>query len=457
MQKRVRHITGGLVALLIGLSATASHSTEVARVVVETEPLQQMTYGMDFERMWHFVSGHADTSPDQRFYLKDLDQLARYSVGDCRVDYVRIAINPAVEREEGKIDWSVYDPQLDMMRAIARVRADIQWFASPRPVHNEQPGAPFTCYPLWISVYDNPFKQDPTVPRRFNHFDWEKGADYYLRYLRFMEDEGFTMTYLDSKNEACIHMRPVEQAKMIERMRETLGDKMPLVVAPSSHNRGIGQEWIEEAIEKDSVYWDVTAVHNTHKTRGAIEDFMKTAEPLGRPVWNTELHGFNGPDAEAAANSIHLWQHIRAGFGGINDWCSLGNERKEGSMFRNIDGDLVVMRTFYIFKQLVNTSVGGHYLASNVPDTLTSTAAFIKDDTLTVWILNANDASVETAMEIDGLRAQPVEVHWWGPDNGREGSASALDQNDGTYTVAPDTLYCFTFKVERAAVAAVGH
>ncbi len=433
----------GVIALTSALSA----QSEPARIVVEPTPLQKMTYGMDFERMWHFTSGYQGSPPESRVYLKDLEELVRYSVGDCRVDYVRIAINPAAELVEGQIDWSVYDRQLELMRVIAKARPDIQWFASPRPVHNEVVDAPFTCYPLWVSIFDNPLRADPTVPRKFNRFDWGKGAEFYLRYLRFMEEQGFTMTYLDSKNEASTHLRPLEQSKMIARMREELGDKMPLVIAPSSHNRMIGREWIEEAIAQDCVYWDVTAVHNTHKTRGTFEDFMATAGPLGHPVWNTELHGFEGPDPMAAANSIHLWQHIRAGFSGINDWLSLGNERKEQSMFRNIDGDLTVMRTFYIFKQLVNTSVGGHYLAANVPDALTSTAAFIKDDTLTVWVLNSNDASVDIEIDVQGPNVRPVEVHWWGKDNPREGSVAALKTGDTafTYTIAPDALYCFTF------------
>lgn len=433
-----------ILSVLLGSMAFFTFSTqaEVAVVRVDRKPQQTMTYGMDFERLWHFTeNGHEI----------DLDELARWSVAECKVDYVRVAISAAAEPEEGQLNWSVYDRQLKMMRALKSARPDIQFFASPRPIHNDFKGAPFTPFPLWISIYTNPFQKDPTVPRKFVKFEAEKAADYYARYLRFMKEQGFTMTYLDAQNEATRYLNPVDIVRMIDRLRETMGEEMPLVIAPSAHNRGEAMRWIQAAQEMDRTdFWDITASHNTRPT-GSMEDFTALAKTLNKPIWNTELHGFSGPDDQAVANSAILWEHIRAGFGGINDWLSLGNERKEHKMFRNINGKLELMRVYYIFKQLVNTSVGAQYHASTIPEPLETTAAFYQRSTglFTVWALNNSDEPVDTVVQIDGYFCHPIEVRWWGPENGREGSV-VTDGLDGEssirHTLEGKSLYCFTFE-----------
>lgn len=438
LMKQVFRFCFVVVSLAIGRPAAA----EIAVVNVDSELQQQMTYGMDFERLWHFRENGKDV---------DLDELARVSVQECRVDYVRVAIAGGAELVEGEYNWEFYDKQLEIMRALQRARPDIQFFASPRPVHNDQEGAPFTPFPLWISVWQNPLLEDPTMPRQFLRFEWDKAADYYVRYLRFMKEQGFKITYLDIINEGTRHLRPPELAKMADRIREQMGTEMPLVIAPSAHNRPEAIKWIEEAVEIGRAdFWDITACHNTSE-RGSLEEFMAVAKRLDRPVWNTELHKFEGPDDEAAAHSEVLFRYIRAGHSGINDWCSLGNRKKVQSMFRNLDGDLEVMRVYYIFKQLVNTSCGGHYLKSDIPDGLTSTAAFYnpQNELTTVWVLNASEKPVETAIHIAGRSGRLAEIHWWGPDNAREGSIQTEGlEGDGSTPrlLEADTLYCFTFK-----------
>jgi hypothetical protein len=431
------------LALLLGvLGSSLAWGQNTAVIRVGGERQQQMTYGMDFERLWHFREGGVDV---------DLDELAEWSVGKCRVDYVRIAINPAAELEEGQIDWSVYNRQLAMMRAIQKVRPDIQWFASPRPVHNEVRGAPFTPFPLWISVWQNPLREDPEQERKFLRLEAEKGGAFYVRYLRFMEEQGFKMTYLDAINEATVHLRPADVARMMSYVREEMGDDMPLVIAPSAHNWKAAVQWLQEAIDNDHAgFWDITASHNT-RPWGNIDEFVALARTLDRPIWNTELHGFQGPDDKAVENTQVLFTHIRAGYSGINDWLSLGNERKEHKMFRNVNGTLEVMRIYYIFQQLVNTSVGGHYLNTEIPSGLTSTMAFRHDEQglVTVWALNNTDDAVNTVIQINGFFVEPIEVKWWDADNGREGTAISeglTGDSSLRHEVKPRSVYCFTFR-----------
>ncbi|HMP77330.1 MAG TPA: hypothetical protein PKE12_13630 [Kiritimatiellia bacterium] len=435
---RVGWMACGLAALLCASVSRA----DVAVIRVSGKPQQAMTYGMDFERLWHMKDGEAEV---------DYDALAAWAVDRCKVDYVRIAINPGAELEEGNIRWGEYDMQLRMMRAIQRARPDIKWFASPRPVHNEQKGAPFTPFPLWISVWENPLLEDAEQPRAFLRFEWEKAADYYLRYLAFMKEQGFKITYLDAINEATRHLDPVSVGRMIGRMREALGSEMPLVIAPSAHNWGEAVRWINAAKEAGVAdFWDITACHNTRAT-GSMEAFVALARTLNRPIWNTELHGFQGPDPAASRNSKVLFEHIRAGFGGINDWLSLGNEAKEHKMLRNVGGEVVPMRSYFIFQHLVNTSGGGHYLEATVPEALATTAAFYHRGRglVTVWALNASEAPVDAVVQIAGVQCHPIEVRHWGTTNEREGAVvtEGLDGDSSIrHTLEPGALYCFTFE-----------
>lgn len=411
----------------------------IARINVQRTPEQQMTYGMDFERLWHFGDGGV---------LIDYDELAHWAVGECRVDYVRVAINPAAELTESNFNWSAYNQQLDIMRALKRERPDLKFFASPRPLQNEQTDAPFTPYPLWVSIWDNPFESS----RQFVRLDVQKGVDYYVRYLRFMETNGFSMTYLDAMNEATVQMRPDAIAAMMAGVRAEMGDAMPLVIAPSAHNWEEGAAWITEAEALGvPIFWDISASHNTAQ-RGALREFSERAKALDRPIWNTEIHEFIGPDDLAAANMKVIFEHVRGGYSGLNDWLSLGNEKKEHKMLRNVKGELVLMRIYYIFRHLVNTSGGGHYLPTDLPRDLTSSMAFINkdEDQITVWALNNTSNTVDTLIEIDTYSCQPTEIRWWDPSNGREGSVitnGLAGTSSLRYDVQGQSLYCFSFAI----------
>lgn len=420
----------------MGHGAASRAASGGAVIRVDSKPRQQMIYGMDFERLWHLGA------------LRDLDGLARLAVQECKVDYVRVAINGAAEIEEGKLDWSVYDGEIfRVMRAFQKANPRIKFFASPRPFHEAVPGSPFTSFPLWITEF-----QDPSNRRAGVTFHWEKAADYLVRQIRYMQKQGFNIAYMDSKNECCLFLRPGDIGRMIDRVRKQLGSKMPLVIAPSSHNRAAGQAWLEEAMKIGRTdFFDIISTHKTDQQKGTFEDFMGVAGKLRKPVWNTEMHGFEGPDDLAVANSIHLWQHARAGFSGMNDWLSLGDTGKDHKMFRNVSRDLEVMRTYYIFKQLVNSSGGGNYLYSTIPSGLTSTAAFVQGNRVTVWALNSSATPVKgVVVQLDGipLASPSVDVLRWGPDNGREGTRGRVAMTPGapfTQDIDANALYCFTF------------
>ena len=347
----------GAIFISIGLSAQEkiTITTVSGTINVQNEKKQQMTYGMDFERLWYWDS----LEKTEKIKLMDV------AFKKCRVDYARVAISGGAEIKEGDIKWEAYDKILDCMAHIKQARPDIKFFASPQPFHVSVKGSPYTCYPLWITPAVAAGKKGK---KRAKGFFPDKAADYLVRYLKFITSKGYKITYIDTKNECCRNLRPAPIAKMVRRMKEQLKDDMPIVIAPSSYDYRCGAKWLQDAIDaKDTDFFQIAASHNT-KMRGSMEEFAALAATIGKTSWNTELHFFKGPDELACAHTAVLWQHVRAGFSGINDWLSLGNEKKTHKMFRSVEGKLVIMRIYYIFKKLVNTSGGGNYLHSEIAD-----------------------------------------------------------------------------------------
>jgi len=420
-------------------------------IVISGAPRQQMAYGMDFERLWYWKN------------LKDKKKLMQLAFKECRVQYVRVGISCGAELQQGVRHEEAYEEDLDIMRRIVEARPDIEFFASPQPLKVALKGkdVPWTCYPKWMHSFDK--------KGRIVDFKHEEAADYLIKYLRFMKKKGFRIKYMDVKNEVD-RIAPQPVARMIEKMRRELGDEMPVVLAPSSHNAKGGARWLEKAREAGLDFFDIASVHNTGDVLpdkhgypvdaekqmakwGTPEVFASAAVKFGKkPLWNTELHLFWGPDEVAPLNSSYLWKYVRAGFSGMNQWLSLGNEKKTHKMFRTMsDGSLEVMRTYYIYKKLVNTSGGGRYHASNVPRKLGSTVAFVKKDLLTVWVLNSQrDSAVSTILNLKAfeLKDGPVVVTSWEPGNRREGeqatvSSESIRNAKLTATVPARSLHCY--------------
>lgn len=433
-------------ATLFVLAGGPGARAQEARVVtVASEPQQKMAYGMDFERLWSWKG------------LKERTRLAEFAVRDCKVDYVRVAINGGAEPKEGTFDASAYDDILEVMTVCQAARPDIKFFGSPRPINEAIKDAPWGCYPTWIGAVTNYTNSKGERKWKPLPFEPEKAGDYMVRYVRFMKSKGFTISYLDLKNECCPKYRPAGLAVMAARIRKELGKDAPLLIAPSGFDYIVGGAWVKEAMDgpAGTNFFDILSTHNTRGEKsGPLEDFVALGAKLGKPVWNTELHGWRGNDAAAASNTVILFHQIRTGVGTLNDWLSLGNEKKDYKMFRTMNnGSLEVMRIYYIYKQLVNTSSGGRYVPTTVPAGLTSSAAFLKGDLMTVWLLNG------TAVPAPGIRVDlgrtiadnELKTVWWGPANGREGTvgkAKPATEKSLVADVGAQTLICFEFKVK---------
>lgn len=437
---------------------------EQLQIRVDDQTQQEMSYGMDFERLFHY----GPTARDSELRK----ELFRLTIEDLDISYVRVGIKGLVElksQKQPERDWSVYednpgykqDKQLQVMRAIREVDPEIDFFVSPRPFHvsihsfygansHEAKNAPFTCFPLSIGVFDNPFDPDK---RKFREMRWDLAADYLTRHIRFLREQGFRITYMDAQNENTKFYRPPEISQMIDRMRDELGEAMPKVIAPSGWSWKGSSQWVEEAIEIGRTdFFDIVASHDTSQKWGSPERVGELGRELNKPVWNTEKHaGLVGPDEVAASNSQHLFRSIRAGFASFNPWMPQGGAGQEHKMLLTFKDRIETRRIYHIWKQLVNTSAGGHYLDVNIPDGLTTTAAFLQDNRLTVWVLNDGEEMIEEiAIDVSAhnVGLDKAQVVSWGPDDPREGSTQVVhlrSRSSLEYNIQAKTLYCFTF------------
>lgn len=424
------------LTIVLTLAGAVSADTVVS---VQYNKQQKMdSYGMDFERLWHWNDLSDQGSVD----------CANLALMNGKINHVRVAINCKGELEEGQFDPKAYKKILEVMRHMKAANPNIKFFASPRPLKEGNRGAPWTCYPLWVTKFNI-----TNTSTNFVKLVPQKAADYLENYLNFMNSEGFTISYLDIKNE-CKFIKPGPCAEVVDILKQRLGSKMPTIIGGSDWSYANAKDWWQEA-KSEGVQnrFDIISSHNTG-SGGSPQELVNAMKGLNKPFWNTELHEWVGPDDVAVENTIHLFDIIRAGFSGMNEWLSLGSEGKEHKTLRAVDGNVVPMRNYYIYKKLVTTSAGGNYLSVNVPSGLTSTMAFIKGNTMTVWALNSSGSDLNNVtFKIDGRNIDgQIERTWWGPIGScqRQGTVAKFAKKSDSqfqYTIKKNSLYCFKFSV----------
>jgi len=103
---------------------------------------------------------------------------------------------------------------------------------------------------------------------------------------------------------------------------------------------------------------------------------------------------------------------------------------------------------FHIFRKLSTTSNYGHALDINQPNPLTSTAALIRGNLMTVWVLNNNGSGVPIRITPTGrsLAESTVKRTRWNSTLDLEGLSERVPATANTSvwsTVAGNSLYCY--------------
>ena len=417
-------------------------------VIVSDSLQQQMRFGIDAERLWWWYS---DIS----------DDLAELGVKDIQSDYVRVAVNCAYELTEGEKNPDAYNKILNMMNAMKRANPEIKFFASPRPLkeaYDNPEDWPWTPYPMWIQEWtNNGTEEDPQWDKGAFHVD--KLIKYFADYLNFMDQKGFEITWLDLTNEQKI-IQPWHTKTIHDSLPEYLNDgvSMPKIIVPSSWSHQVGIDWLlsVDTTKDEHLAFSVASVHNTG---GAVrsEKFVSEAQKLGdQEIWNTELHDWGGTNPqEAVLTSEVLWNHIRAGFNGIDTWLFYGNYagRFHSMIYSNPNTGIRKSTQYEIFKKLVNNTNRGYYLSSGSFSSQVYITSFVKGNYLSVWVLNTSATAFDSVgFNLGGfnIESNVVEETRWDKNAPLEGFMHTLAPGETTFTghIGPQSLYSFKMKLE---------
>ncbi|NGM63102.1 hypothetical protein G5B30_14420 [Sphingobacterium sp. SGG-5] len=454
-----------LLGFKIGFANPEQQKNDEITITVSPQNSQRVLFGIDAERLWFWRSS-----------LKD--QLADLAVGQMHTSYVRVGINGAYEREKGIKNEAAYDKILEVMTAMRKANPKIHFFASPRPIHEaytreekaeiwgHRDNGVFSPFPIWIQEWKKTIKtrkmKDGTVVNRWvkGEFDVDAWVQYYADYLNLMHKKGFDITYMDATNEQSI-VQPKHTKYLSEELPKKLnkGVKMPKIIAPSSWSTLGATKWLKSVdISKgEDKGFAIVASHNTGK-EGELVDFVNEVRKLGKEAWNSELHQWVGSMKELKREILTseiFWEHMRAGYTGIDTWLFYGPLNGQGHTMINSSWKKINRSGKYeIFRQIVNHANEGNYVAISRPSDEVQTGAFIKDGILSVWVLNTSVTPLKSVkFEIPGRGKlnRKIEVVKWHDSLPRAGSQSITKISGDTQffnDIDGESLYFFKINLE---------
>ena len=431
-------------------------------VMVGTQRQQKMRYGMDYERLWFWTNS---------LNAAERDDIAKWSAIDTRIDYIRVAMNSAYELEEGNFNLSAYTNKIiPLMQEMKDANPDIKFFASPRPLDEAISGARWQPYPRWVTGDPGNGNFD---------FQWQKCAEYLERYLVLMDSYGFKISFMDLTNEwqtnssngagASSRINQADAREITEYLKASAvlanaNIDVPLFIAPSAWNYSQGSSWISNLStqrRRDAV--DIAACHNTDRT-GSAQQFADavTARFSGAndtmpEIWNTEVHGWKSTSGENETTSFYyMLEKIRAGFSGLNGWLAIGTTNQGHAYILNPNGTPRRNVKYFIFKKLSETSNYGYALdIVEEPSQLSHTAALIRGNLMTVWVINQGFSNVPLNVSPLGRTISETSVRrtrWTDPSD-VEGFVThePVNSSDQFHSVIPgQSVCCFEILLEPA-------
>ncbi len=430
------------IPLLICISSFSLTKAQVS-VKVGSTPKQTMRYGMDYERLWYWTTSLSSAE-------KDL--VSKWSVADNDIDFIRVAINNAYELTEGDYNISAYTNKIiPMMQDMKDANPNIKFFASPRPLDEAMDNVAWQPYPQWIT--------GSTGSNSNFSFNWEKCAEYLVRYIELMHSYGFEISYLDITNE-WNYVTPTHVRDIAEYLEDDLARKgltMPKVIAPSTWSYAQGASWLNNVNttrRRDAI--DIVASHNTDPG-GSAEAFVERAHDIlgtEKEIWNTELHDWKSTSGyNEVLTFSYMMEAINAGFSGLTGWLAIGTKNQGHCYILNPSGTPSRNVKYFIFNKLTNTSHRGQALDIETPNELSHTTALIKDNLLTVWAVNPNNTDVNISIDLTDYTStnQQVIRTYWNTNSNIEGIVSTYTTTNASSingTVPAGSLSCFEIPLD---------
>lgn len=314
---------------------------------------------------------------------------------DVDANFLRVPFFPQAHAEDGTVDESQYDIELDAIRSVMAVRPDVEIYASVK-----LSGA--NTFPAWVSqaTPNWPFQNGQIFGNTVGRPNPDHYSTMLVDFLQYLRDEGIRIHFLGINNETGGAVTPDRYVATYDLLESKLdaagffGEYRDFeYVGPDSFGIPTAERFVDDVADMgrlDTIDFVASHYYPQHVS-GNESDWLDLSNLSGgKPLWHTELHM---PGNTAAINELS--QTVRdalsvqfASFrNGVDSyiWWDSGNSLNE---VRDVIKREVMTTTLEATP--VFTTPG--YQGKGDPDGLPLFQAFVEDTQVTLWIVNPGAA-----------------------------------------------------------------
>lgn len=398
------------------------------------------------------------------------NEIIRWLAKDIKFDTWRVPYDKHQEITEGVKDFSIYDNAIKAMQLIKQANPNMKFFATLESDYHGYSQGNRNNLPTWI--YDYAYQNGEGTGSR--SFDAVKYGLFLADYVEYMSLSGVPVSYIATSKEY-VGVITADRAKVaIETLQDALTARditMPLIIDAGTWSLSNGIKLIGNYQTKGiNQYVAGYSSHNywSGETK-SWADFVKAANDAGKLAFNEESgHGGGGQTIYESDFNYALGTYAaktemyNAGLQGeaiFEVWPRGYSEIQTNKYFSkpiffNKGTDGRRMRSYYLMKHFANNAVNSKYV-SVYSDNLgsLSTMAFIKSDSLALWVINTESNSqneIDFVIKQLNLKAGMVVEHLsWLETSAIEGETTTIElTQDGTFKadVAASSINLFMIK-----------
>ena len=312
---------------------------------------------------------------------------ARGLYRDVDANFIRIPFFPNAHNEDGTVDASQYDIELDAIRSVLAVRPDVEIYASVK-----LSGA--STFPDWVSQPTAAWPAD--TGRIFGNTVDRPNPEHYssmvFGYLSYLANEGISVDFLGLNNEtedAVPADRYIATYDLLEIQLSSAGLSGFKYVGPDSFGLPTSERFIRDlrdAGRLDTIDFVASHYYPQHVSGNESDWRDLSALSGGKPLWHTEFHMPGNSDSindlsQTVRDSLSV---VFASFrNGVDSyiWWDSGNRTDR---VRDV-----------IKREVMTTTLGATpvfttpaYQGKGDPDDVPLFQAFVEDAQVTLWIAN---------------------------------------------------------------------
>jgi hypothetical protein len=402
-------------------------STPLPIVTINNTKLQKIeVMGGDMERSSDFIQRAGNTQEILNWFVKDID-----------FNYFRVRYDKKQELVEGIKNWDFYTDQVKTMKTIRQLNPAIKFLATMRSDYNgfgedNQNNLPVFIYNYACTAEDidgNCISSTGNLS-----FNAIKYGVFLADYIEFMHKQGVPIDFLATAKEWQSVVTVQRSRDAYQKMTTELisrGVPVPKLIGPASFSISSSISFVN-AVNTANYNDDYFAfsTHNLSDTPELWGDFVNASKEGGKICFDDESStagpgrttGVDSPDLNTVLQTYRDKSFMyNAGLSGemfFEVWSRGINSETRSVYFRSGQNGMR-LRSYYLMKDFVNSSVNKNYCKSiaNFAPNVTA-LAFTDDSFLSVWLINESDSDYNNLLlQIPGttIYGNAVQRFWKDP------------------------------------------